>query len=461
MDDPAPVVPGPARLREPPPSGPPRWGGRWKAWAGAPFRYARRRPFRTAGLLVLVLAAGGVLGAAGAYGWYHFHLSAARSAVERGHNAEAARHLRACQRVRPDDREVNLLIARVARRGGEWEEAERFLDACWAAGGDDEALVRERLYLRAARGDVEAASAPILGRIAAGATDASAAREALVTGHLYRFQWERASRLLDDWLAAEPDNTSALLLSGKLDEQRQANDRAVAAYRRVVELDPDHDEARLRLTTVLLHRFRGEEALEHLRTLRRRLPENAEVAFQWAAALGLQGRAGEARAALDECLQKFPRHPAALAERGRYAALDGDDEAAADYLRRSIGLDPGNLAARHQYAQTLRRLGRTAEAAAAEKAIEDLKADLEEMNRLIAGPMQATPDDPDVPHRIAVIALHAGQPAEAVRWLHRALQVSPEHLPTHQTLTNYYYAVGNPIMAGRHRAIVQRLAGRS
>ena len=118
----------------------------------------------------------------------------------------------------------------------------------------------------------------------------------------------RGGAALDEWRAGEPDNTFALLLWGKLQEQRVATDDALAAYRRVVELDPDHDEARLRLTTLLLQRFRGEEALGHLAGLRERLPDNAEVAFQWAAALGLQGRTAEARAALDDCLRQHPEH---------------------------------------------------------------------------------------------------------------------------------------------------------
>ena len=426
-----------------------------------PFRFARRRPRRALAILVLVMVVAAAAVAGGLELWFRHHLAEAREAVARGHNAEAARHLQACQRLRTKHPEMRLLLARVARRSGHFDEAERILDEYWAEHGDDEAVVFERLLLRAARGELEAAGPPLAARIAAGGPAADPAREALVTGYTYRFRWAEAARALDDWLALEPDSTAALLLRGKLDEQQSRLTEALASYRRVVALDPDHDEARLRLTTTLLRQFYGEEALGHLARLQQRLPNNADVAYQWAVALGLQGRTDEARAALDALLRTHPDHAGALAERGRYAALDGDDAAAADYLGRATRLDLGNLAVRHQYVQVLTRLGRAAEAAREQAAIDRLKADLEQINSLIAGPLQTTPNDPAVHHRIALIALHAGQPTEGLRWLQSTLQVDPDYLPAHQTLAGYYQATGNPVLAARHRAIASRLAGKA
>lgn len=426
----------------------------------APVRYARRRPLRTLGLFALGLVVLGGIAVGGAAVWFQHHLRAAGEAVDRGHNAEAARHLLACRRVQPDHPAVVLLMARVARRVGDSDEAERLLDEYWAAHGDDDRLVFERLLLRAARGEVETAGPPLAARIRAGGADAGPAREALITGYLSRFRWAAAKRALDEWDTAEPENTTALLLRGKLLEQQQALDGPLALYRRILELDPDHDEARLRLTTVLLQRYLGEEALGHLAILRERLPANAEVAYQWAAALGLQGRTTEARAALDDCLRAHPLHAGALAERGKYAALDGDYQTASEYFGRAAKLDRGNAGVRRQYAQALARLGRADEAAREEAAIDALKADLDRMEKLIAGPLQTTPDDPAAPHQIGVIALRAGQPAEALRWLHIALQIDPDYGPTHRTLAAYYQATGNPVLAARHRAIASRLAGK-
>jgi tetratricopeptide (TPR) repeat protein len=351
-------------------------------------------------------------------------------------------------------------MARVARRSGLWDEAERILDEYWAERGDDELLVFERLLLRAARGELETASPPLSARIRAGGADATAAREALVTGLINRFRWAEAAAAINDWLAGDPDNTTALLLRGKLQEQRQLSDPALGSYRRVVELDPDHDEARVRLTTTLLQRFYGEEALGHLARLRERLPDHPDVAYQWVVALGLQGRTAEAREALEALLLTLPNHAGALAERGKYAALDGDTAAAVNYLGRAIQLDPGNLTVRYQHAQALARTGNTTEAARAEAVIDRLKGDLAEIDRLIAGPLQTTPNDPAVHHQIALIALRAGQRAEGLRWLQSALAVDPRHLPTHQLLVGYYQSDDNPVLAARHRAIAKQLASK-
>jgi predicted Zn-dependent protease len=429
-------------------------------WILTAVSYCRRRPARALGLLLLGLIVAVGLAAGFTHLWFEHHLRAAQVAVDRGHNTEAIRHLVACRKVRPAHPEVLILMARVAFRTGQPDKAERILDEYWAEHGDDESLVFERLRLRAARGELETAAPALIARIRADGPDTAAAREALVTGLINRFRWAEAILAIEDWLAHDPDNTTALLLRGKLDEQKAVTDLAAASYRRVLEIDPDHDEARLRLATVLLQGFYGEEALGHLERLRERLPDNPEVAYQRVVALGLQGRTAEAREALDALLREYPTHAGALAERGKYAALDRDDAAAADYFGRSIRLDPGNLAARHQHAQALVRLGNVAEATRAQAAIDRLKSDLNEIDRLIAGPLQATPNDPAIHHQIALIALRAGQPKEGLRWLQSAIQVDPDHLPSHQTLAGYYNATGNPVLAARHRAIAQRLAGK-
>ena len=423
----------------------------------SPFRNARRRPLRALGLFGLTLLVAAAMAAGGMYGYFLYHLRAAREAIARGHTAEADRHLQSCQWVRPKHPEVLLLTARVARRSGNLEEADRLLDAFWAEYGDQDAGVTERLMLRAARGEVEAAGPPLLARIQAGGPEAEPAREALVTGYVYRFRWLEAQRLLDEWLSQDPDSTAALLLRGKLREQRLLAEEALADYRRVIELDPDHDEARLRLATMLLRRFYGEEALGHLERLRARMPNSPDITYQWAVALGLQGRNAEARAALDECLRALPYHAGALAERGRYAALAGDDRAALEDFAQALQLDPGNAIIRNQYAQALTRSGRAAEAAEQQAAIEELKADMEEINRLISGSLQAAPNDPNNHYQIAVIALRSGLVSEGLRWLQSALQVGPDHLPTHRTLSVYYQTVGNPVLASRHRAIARNL----
>jgi tetratricopeptide (TPR) repeat protein len=410
-------------------------------------------------LVVLALLALIVLttSASGVFLWSQHHLRAARRAVELGHNAAAMRHLMACSRVFSDDPEVLLLGARVARRGGAWTEAESLLDRYWRKRGDDDALVLERLLLRATRGEVDSAG-PILQRmIDRDDPEAPLAREALVAGLLYRFHLALAQKQIDSWLKHDPDSTLALLARGKLLERGQHNTDASDTYRRLLELDPEHDEARLRLTTLLVQLSQSEEALPHLEYLRRRLPDNPHVLVQLARALELQGRGDEARTVLDECLAANPDHAAALAERGRLARLDHETERAEEYLSRAVQLDPGDASARHQLFLTLTSNGKKAEAAEQEEAVRRIEADVARIKELLTGRLQEVPNDPAALHEVAIISLRAGLTREALRWLLNTLQVDPNHRPTHRALATFYRETGNPILAAHHRAIAQRL----
>lgn len=426
----------------------------------APFRYARRRPGRAVLLLGGGLLAAAALAAAGTWAWYDHHLSAARREVERGHNGTARRHLDACHRLSYPHRELLILSARVARRTGAWDAAEAALTRYSERHGDGPDLVLERLLLRATRGEIEAAGPPLLARVRDGGPDARLAREALVAGLVYRFRWAEADAVIADWLASDPDDPIALLLRGKLDEQRQNSEAAARAYRRVVELDPEHDEARLRLTTLLLVNRFGAEALAHLEVLRGRLPDHPEVGVQWARALALEGRTAESRAAVAACLAAHPDYPPALAERGGFALLDGDEAAAERDLERAVNLAPGDVAARAQLALVLARVGKREEAARRQAEVDRMKADGERVAALIEGPLQARPDDPAVPHEIAAIALRAGQVGEALRWYEAALRADPDHAPTHRALAALHHELGNPALAARHRALAGRAAVR-
>lgn len=425
-----------------------------------PLSYLWRRPWRALAVLALLTLIGLGIAIAGLSLWTDYHLRAAREAVGRGHNAVAVRHLGACRRFRPNHPEVLLLSARVARRSGAWTEAEELLDQSWRLYGEDDALVLERLLLKATRGEVEAVQPLLQARIDRDDPAAPLAREALVAGLLYRFLLDDAAKSLERWLQHDPDCPTAWLMQGKLDEQREQFSGALQGYRQALKLDPEHDEARLRMTTILLQLSQGEEALTHLTYLRRSLPENPEVRVQLARALDLQGRIEEACAALDECLRDHPDYPAALAERGRIALRDKDTRAAEGYLARAVRLDPAQRSARYQYYLALDHNNKKAEAAAELEATHRLDADLQRINELVRERLPRAPNDPAIQYEVAMIALRAGQPREALRWLLNTLQADPNHAPAHRALAAFYYETGSPILSARHRALAQQRGGK-
>jgi tetratricopeptide (TPR) repeat protein len=287
--------------------------------------------------------------------------------------------------------------------------------------------------------------------------DGSAAQEAYVAGLLYRFRLDEAAQQIDRWLETDPNNTLGLLSKGKLQEVREQSSDALLTYRRLLELDPQFDDVRFRLTKILVQLRQGEEALPHAKYLHRRLPDQAEVFVQLTKALELQGERDAARTVLDECLRLHPDHAAALAERGRIARRDDDSVLAEQMLERAVRLDGSDVPARYQYYLALSQNGKEAEAAHQQEEIRRIETDGQRISELIHGRLHAMPNDPEVPYEIAMIALRAGLPNEGLRWLQNALRIDPNHAPTHKALSAYYYETGNPILSARHRAIAQQL----
>jgi len=324
--------------------------------------FLRGHPVRAFLGLILVLLIVLSTGVLGVFIWTEYELRSARRAVSLGHNSDAILHLEACRRFRPDQAEVLILSARVARRSGAWIEAEALLDRYSELYGDDETMALERLALRATRGEMAAAGPLLQFHIDRNDSATPLAWEALVAGLLYRFRLDEADRQIESWLEREPECTFALLARGKFNEERGHSSAAALSYRRLLEIDPDHHETRMRLITILLELSQGEEALAHAQHLRSHLPENPGVLVQLAQALDFQGRTDEARSMLDVCLRRFPEHPAALAERGRIAIRDDDPQRAEDYLRLATRLDPGDSRARYQFYLALNQNGKSDEA---------------------------------------------------------------------------------------------------
>jgi tetratricopeptide (TPR) repeat protein len=425
----------------------------------SPLVFIRRHPVRALtglGLALLILLAAGALGV---FLWLDHELRAARRAVELGHNAEAVTHLETCRRFRPDQGEVLILSSRVARRTGAWTEADALLDRYSELYGDDDSLALERLLLRATRGEIGTTGPLLQYRIDRQDAAAPLAREALIAGLLYRFQLDQAKRQIEQWVENEPRSALALLARAKFNEERGHGSEATVTYRRLLEIDPDHHEARMRLCAILLQLSQGEEALAHAQYLHKHLPDQAGVLVQLAQALDLQGRGDEARSTLDECLRRFPVHPAALAERGRIANRDGDSRRAEELLRLATRLDPGDPRARYQLYLALNQNDKKDEAQKELAEYKSLEADVERIEELMFGRLAQTPNDPAIYQEVAMIALRSGRAKEALRWLQNALQVDPNYVPAHRTLAAYYHETGNPILSARHRAIAQQLTG--
>jgi thioredoxin-like negative regulator of GroEL len=369
--------------------------------------------------------------------WYH--LRAARSELQHYHNRQAVLHLRACLRVWPADPDVLLLAARAARRARAYDEAQRCLEQCRRARGLDDALALEELLLAVERVGEAPVIAECWRRAEQGGPDAPLLLEALARGYLRQYRLSEARMCLERWRKSEPDNVEALCLEGQfhLDYER-ARSAAVDSYRRAVQLDPDHEEARLGLAVALLQSKSYEEAAEQLGELRRRQPDNLRVRVGLAECRLALGDHEGAERLLAPVLAEHPDYAPGLALRGRMALEAGDDAAAEADLRRAVAGNPGDSQARYNLVLCLHRNGKEDEAREHKRLLNQRDEDLKQFNTIITQQLGRRPHDPELHFKLGELLLRSGHREEGLRWLHSALREDPQYEPARKALAEYY-----------------------
>jgi tetratricopeptide (TPR) repeat protein len=379
------------------------------------------------------------------YVWFQTrsHLRAAQSESDRYHNQQAIRHLQICLREWPDNPEVLLLAARATRRERSYDETELLLEKYQQIRGLDDAASFERLLLSAER-NVDRVAGQCRNYIESGHPQASLIFEALTRGYLRQYQLMNAQACLNRWLESQPDCAQAHYCNGLfLLDYLHAQNEAQKSYRRAVELDPEHEEARLGLAFILVETKSYTDALEHIAYLTPRQPDNLGLQVGLAECRAGLGDPAEAVLLLDEVLAKNPRFAPAVAVRGRLALEDGDYEQAETWLRSAIALAPTDRTARHNLINCLNQRGKTEEAREHQKQIEQREKDLARFDEIISKEMPQRPRDPSLHCILGQLLLRGGYREEGVRWLRSALLLDRNYAPAQKALSDYYAETAN------------------
>jgi tetratricopeptide (TPR) repeat protein len=399
--------------------------------------------------LLGLIAFGGSSAGWSIWGWHHYQ--EAQRALERGDLAQAQAHLARCLEVRNNSAETHFLAARTARRAGNFDDAERHLKESQRLGELRERIDLERALLRAQRGDLPTQIESNLQYfVEQDHPDTVLILEVLAKHYIKTYQMVAARNCLNIWLAREPENIQALMWRAETNERLFVFQEAQEDFGRVVALDPQHEEARLRLGEILVHVHQPEEALPHFRFLVERRPEDAAVLLGLARCFHLLNQPDEAVKLLDKILTVSPNDPAALGERGRLAFELGQLDQAEHWLRKAWNLAPYEKETTYSLFLCLKQLKKDKEAKeilAKLDNIENQLSRLKEITRAISG----APHDPALRHEAGMIFLRSGQAREGLRWLNSALQEDPRHQPTHQALLEYYESIGDEVRAAAHR----------
>jgi predicted Zn-dependent protease len=387
------------------------------------------------------------------------HLRTARQDLERRDFASARDHLRICRDMRPGNPEVHLLLARASRLGGFLADAEYRLNLCKELGGSQESITLERSLLRVQQGRW---SLPLEEQLQTyidqNHPDLPAILDTLSQGYTEIYRLDSARYCLDLWLERQPNNARALLRRGWVRERQHHLEEAAEDYRQAVAAEADNTTARMRLAQILLQLDQAQEASVLFESLRQQRPEDVPVLLGLARCRRKLGENEAAEQLLEELARRAPRDAAVLLERGRLALEQSQREQAETWLRQAVQLAPHDYQTNYYLFLCLNQLDKKEEGEKYQQQARRIEADMKRMNEL-TDLLQARPYDADMRCEVGRLFLRNGQPREGVLWLQSALQVAPDHQPTHQALAEHYEHDGKPNLAAPHRRFLQTPSG--
>jgi tetratricopeptide (TPR) repeat protein len=420
-------------------------------FAVACYRRLAPRPRYVYALVLTLIALGVTLALLGLQGWawHHYHL--AEEALGRYRLAEAQAHLNQALRVWSADYRTHLLAGQTARRLGQFDEAEKHLDYCQKLRGLVTEVRLERALLRAQRGGMDEMTAYLKPLVEQGDPATPLILEAMAQGYMHAYRHTDAAAVLAEWLGRSPDDVEANYLEGYVREQIGPASMAVKHYQHVVELDPEHEEARLHLCTLLIDQAHPADALPHAEYLRRKQPANPEVLVLLARCHIALGHQEEAREILDGVLASSPHFRPALCARGELALQLDQPAVAEQALAEALHEDPADYQSQFHLYLSLQQQGKDKEAQAVQKRLALMETDIRRLRSIVRDEIGKSPRDPVLLTEIGCILLRAGSTREGVQWLQTALEYDPRYEPAHRALAEHYERLGNTEQATRHR----------
>jgi predicted Zn-dependent protease len=279
--------------------------------------------------------------------------------------------------------------------------------------------------------------------------------EALAEGYLRNYRNQDAMICLDTWLKRTPDDVRALELRGRTYVAGKGVVNGTKDYRRVLALDPNRKQTRWRLIEGLINLGTYDEAAELLESLAREQPDNPEIASRLARCYIMLNRRDEARQLLERMLAKYPDDGPCLRVRGQFALTGSPDASSAEeaegWMRRAAAILPEDYQSQWLLFESLRRQGKNAEANEQHQKAEAVKDRMEKLSELRSRSFGERPLDPALHYEMGMLFLRTDRAEVGERWLLNALNLDPEHKPSHAALADYYERIGKKQLAEEHR----------
>ena len=375
--------------------------------------------------------------------------------LDRHHPEAASERLNRCVSTWPRSATMRLFASRAARQSGDLEAAQRHLhQARLIAGEPDDDLAFEWALLQASAGNVRETEGYLQKQADARPAEAPLVWESLAEGYLRNYRILDAMSVLDHWLAFAPENVRALELRGRTFITGKGVKRGSDDLRRVLELDPERDDARQRLSRALLDLGAYGEAVPHIERLLKARPDDPELSVRLARCLNMLDRKAEARRALEAALANHSGHGLALRTFGQFELTDGKPAEAEKHLRLAAAAMPDDYQSRWLLYESVRQQGKP-DAAELLKAAEAVRDRSERLGDLQSRRLATQPLEPALHVEMAGLLMNSGRSELAVSWLRSALSLDAGFKPAHRMLAEHFERTGNAALAAEHRKMLE------
>jgi tetratricopeptide (TPR) repeat protein len=388
--------------------------------------------------------------------WAWYQLRSAKSALTHYHPEEARQSLSSCLGVWDYSSAAHLLMSRAARQDGDLETAARELSIAQrlTAGATNETAF-EWALLQAAAGNVREVEEYLQKHVNQYPETGPLAWEALAEGYLRNHRNSDAMICLDTWLKRAPEDVRALELRGRTFIAGKGVVNGTKDFRRVLALDPNRRQTRWRLIVGLINLGTYDEAADLLESLVREQPDNPDYASRLARCYIMLNRRDEARQLLERMLAKYPDDGPCLRVRGQFALTHSSDTTSAEeaegWMRHAARILPEDYQTQWLLFESLRRQGKSAEANEQHQKAELVKDRMERLSELSSSKLGEQPLDPALHYEMGMLFIRTERADVGESWLLIALNLDPNHKPSHAALADYYGRIGKRQLAEEHR----------
>jgi Tfp pilus assembly protein PilF len=348
------------------------------------------------------------------------------------------------------------------RRAGQVAQAQRHLARAAALGWNPADIDRQRLLMKAESGQIKQVEGRLAELLQSEVSDEAGEEiyEAMARGYLASLHIMDATKCLRYWVEWQPDNHVPHLWMGDLYQRIENPVAAADEYKRVLDLRPQHAEARLKLAQIYLEQSQVDDAAVLFEDCTSDSAHAAQSLLGLAECRRRQGSTTAAKALLYDVLVlelTSEQSAQALASLGRIALEDRDFAAAIDLLERSISQNPIESDGHIALAGALMAVGQTQLAEVERARARQL---VEENNRLqsLTREAVARPSNADLRSEVGLILIQHGLWSAGRDWLQSAVQIDPGHRAAHQGLAQYFEQIGDLAQAKQHQLIANQAA---